>query len=324
MAKRQPKDEALAKTARLLLGLAASASVLLPLPLQAASSSTHAGLLDAPTLLMLGVNIGVIAFAIATAIGCLRATERAKQASEQAALEAERLRASESLLDTVFSAEPQTMLIWPGSGEPRMLAANLPPELGVPSDATLLLRFGDWLDEDFVSALENAMQTLSERGEAFNLMLSTRAQKHIEADGRASGGMISLKIRDLAGQRLDYANLVERHKQLDAEIASLRGLLDAEVATRSSTAKKTSEASFRGFDRLETAFAVFDAEQRLDNFNQAFVQLWQLDAEWLAGRPKGRRNPRPASAGKTAAGESGLSRLEAVVAFGLWLQYRGR
>ncbi len=286
MAERQRKDASRAKTARMLLGLSASASVLLPLPLQAASTSTHAGLIDAPTLLMLGVNVGVIAFAIATAIGCLRATERAKQASEQAALEAERLRASENLLDTVFSAEPQMMLIWPGSGEPRMLAANLPPELGVPSDATLLLRFSDWLDEESVSALETAMQILSERGEAFNLMLSTRAQKHIEADGRASGGMISLKIRDLAGQRLDYANLVERHKQLDAEIASLRGLLDAEVATRSSTAKKTSKASFRGFDRLATAFAVFDAEQRLDNFNQAFVQLWQLDAEWLAGRPK--------------------------------------
>ena len=102
MAKRQRKDEARAETARLLLRLAAVASVLLPLPLQAASSATHAGLLDAPTLLMLGINVGVIAFAIATAIGCLRATERAKQASEQAAIEAERLRASENLLDTVF------------------------------------------------------------------------------------------------------------------------------------------------------------------------------------------------------------------------------
>ncbi len=235
---------------------------------------------------MLGVNIGVIAFAIATAIGCLRATERAKVASEQAALEAERLRASESLLDTVFSAEPQMLLIWPGSDNPRMLAANLSPELGVPGDATALLLFSDWLDEASAAALENAMRNLSERGEAFNVMLSTRVQKHIEADGRATGGLISLKIRDLAGQRLDYATLVERHKQLDAEIASLRGLLDAEAATRSSTAKKTSEASLRGFDRLATAFAVFDAEQRLDNFNQAFVQLWQLDADWLTGRPK--------------------------------------
>jgi signal transduction histidine kinase len=235
---------------------------------------------------MLGVNIGVITFAVATAIGCLRATERAKEASERAALEAERLRASESMLDTVLSAEPQVMLIWPGSGNPRVLAANLSPALGVPTDATLLLRFSDWLDEASASALMNAMRNLSERGEAFNLMLSTRAQKHVEADGRATGGMISLKIRDLAGERLDYANLMDRHKQLDAEIASLRALLDAEAATRGPAARKTRDTSLRGFDRLATAFAVFDAEQRLDNFNQAFVQMWQLDAEWLGGRPK--------------------------------------
>jgi signal transduction histidine kinase len=286
MAKRQRIDEARAKTARMLLRLSVGASTLLPLPLQAATLSAHAGLLDAPTLLMLGVNIGVIAFAIATAIGCLRATERAKEASERAALEAERLRASESLLDTALTAEPQMMLIWPGSGNPRMLATNLAPGLGVPGDATALLRFSDWLDEASAASLETAMRNLSERGEAFNLVLSTRARTHLEADGRATGGTISLKIRDLAGERLDYANLMDRHKQLDAEIASLRGLLDAEVATRSSTARKTSDASFRGFDRLATAFAVFDAEQRLDNFNQAFLQLWQLDAEWLAGRPK--------------------------------------
>ena len=287
MAKRQRKDEARAKTARMLLRLSAVASVLLPLPLQAASSSTHAGLLDAPTLLMLGINIGVIAFAIATAIGCLRATERAKEASERAALEAERLRASESLLDTVLSAEPQTMLIWPGSGNPRMLAANLSPALGVPSDAAPLLRFSDWLDEASAPALENAMRNLSERGEAFNLMLSTRAQKHIEADGRASGGMISLKIRDLAGRA---ARLCEPDGAPQAARCRRSRRCAAcsmpKLRRASSAAKKTSETSFRGFDRLATAFAVFDAEQRLDNFNQAFVQLWQLDAEWLAGRPK--------------------------------------
>jgi len=246
----------------------------------------HAGLFDAPTLLMLGINIGVIAFAVATAIGCLRATERAKQAGERAALEAGRLRASETMLDTVLSAEPQVMLIWPGSGNPRILAANLSPALGVPTDEVPLLRFADWLTDASASALTDAMQNLSERGEAFNLMLSTRAGKHVEADGRATGGMISLKIRDLAGERLDYANLRDRHKQLDAEIASLRALLDAEVATRGSAARKTSETSLRGFDRLATAFAVFDAQQRIDHFNQAFVQLWQLDTQWLAGRPK--------------------------------------
>ena len=46
------------------------------------------------------------------------------------------------------------------------------------------------------------------------------------------------------------------------------------------------ETRFRSFDRLATAFAVFDADQRLAHFNQAYVELWQLDAEWLATHPR--------------------------------------
>ena len=46
------------------------------------------------------------------------------------------------------------------------------------------------------------------------------------------------------------------------------------------------ETRFRSFDRLATAFAVFDADQRLAHFNQAYVDLWQLDAKWLATHPR--------------------------------------
>ncbi len=49
---------------------------------------------------------------------------------------------------------------------------------------------------------------------------------------------------------------------------------------------RASETRFRSFDRLATAFAVFDAQQRLTHFNQAYVELWQLDPEWLATHPR--------------------------------------
>ena len=42
----------------------------------------------------------------------------------------------------------------------------------------------------------------------------------------------------------------------------------------------------RSFDRLATAFAVFDANKRLAHFNHAYVDLWELDPEWLATRPR--------------------------------------
>jgi signal transduction histidine kinase len=245
--------------------------------------------LDATSLLTLGINIGVIAFAVATAIGCLRATQRASEASERAGLEAERLRASEGTLEMVLAAEPQILLAWSGSEAPRVLAANLPIALGVPSNPQLLLRFGDWLDAPSATALDEAVRNLGQRGQAFNLMLRTQRQKHVEVDGRATGGTIALKIRDLAGQRLEYANLAEQHRQLDGEIAGLRALLDAEKSARGrgqAESKLSMEARFRSFDRLATAFAVFDPDQRLAHFNQAYVELWQLDAEWFTSHPR--------------------------------------
>ena len=96
--------------------------------------------------------------------------------------------------------------------------------------------------------------------------------------------MITLKVRDLAGQRLELAGLGEEHRKLDTEVASLRALLDTQ--TRETKAGTSVETRFRSFDRLATAFAVFDADQRLAHFNQAYVDLWQLDAEWLATHPR--------------------------------------
>jgi precorrin-2 methylase len=62
------------------------------------------------TLLTLGINLGVIAFAVGTAIACLRATERARKAEAEAQIEAERYRLSEGTLDTLLAAEPQALL----------------------------------------------------------------------------------------------------------------------------------------------------------------------------------------------------------------------
>ena len=75
-------------------------------------AATDPAAFDARTLLTLGINLGVIAFAVGTAIACFRATERARAAARvSAAAEADRYRQSESTLDTVLAAEPQALLI---------------------------------------------------------------------------------------------------------------------------------------------------------------------------------------------------------------------
>src|SRR5690349_21465726 len=63
---------------------------------QAAIAATAGIALDARMLLLLGITLGVIAFAIGTAIICLRTTQRARKAEAEAANEAERYRLSGS------------------------------------------------------------------------------------------------------------------------------------------------------------------------------------------------------------------------------------
>ncbi|MBC8021209.1 MAG: PAS-domain containing protein [Methyloceanibacter sp.] len=258
------------------------------LPLDAAMAAGEGPIFDARTLLMLGMNLGLIAFAVGTAIACLRATERARRAEAAAEREAERYRSSDGMLDTLLTAEPQALLAVTESGEAELLIATLPTALGVPQDTGDLLNFAAWLDAAAARELDEAIDWLVERGEPFNLMLRTQRDRYVEADGRTAGRTIVLKLRDLAGQRLELAESVGRHRQLEEQVASLRVLLaEAKKAelTRAET-KPSLDTRFRSFDRLATAFAVFDAQQRLTHFNQAYVVLWKLDPEWLATRPR--------------------------------------
>src|SRR5262245_21575820 len=286
------RSEAAPLLKRTLARLGFSLAVVIALPMAAAQAADPllplSAVYDTRMLLTLGITLGIIAFSIGSAIACLRATQAALRARDAANLEAERYRASESMLETILSAEPQVLLTWTAEAGPRVHAASL-PHLGVPPEPNHLLRFEEWLDEASAAELTDSMQALADRGEAFNLMLRTERQRHVEVDGRAAGGMIMLKVRDVAGQRLELADLGEQHRKLDTEVASLRALLDAQAKggdRRDAKGRASIETRFRSFDRLATAFAVFDADQRLAHFNQAYVDLWRLDPALLATRPR--------------------------------------
>ena len=110
------------------------------LPIDTAMAQDAAGF-DAQTLLTLGINLGIIAFAVGTAIACMRATKRARKQEAKAASEAERYALSESTLETVLAAEPQALLTLTETGEPELLVSNLPLSFGVPREPERLLNF---------------------------------------------------------------------------------------------------------------------------------------------------------------------------------------
>ena len=68
-----------------------------------------------------------------------------------------------------------------------------------------------------------------------------------------------------------------------------RGSIAIDVAaeeTAQGTLDRHIAAHIRTLDRVSAAVAFFDADQRLSFFNKAYVDLWELDENWLNSHPK--------------------------------------
>lgn len=102
----------------------------------------------------------------------------------------------------------------------------------------------------------------------------TRANPQAHLLGRAhtvlAGSMRALNIHEVplhgghAGYAIDVTPLEEAEKELDRHIKAHASTLN----------------------KLDTAIAIFGADQRLRFFNAAFVRLWSLDEKWLESKPR--------------------------------------
>ncbi len=330
--------------------------------------------LDVRTLLIIGILGGVIGVAVFAATVFLRAANRAQKAEALSTREVAQLQKRLSSIESIIQAEPQLLVFWEQTGEPNVIINNLEQDLGTPDDPRQVLRFRSWLEPDSASELENSLKNMFQEGSAFNLMLKTLVGGDLEADGRAAGGRLILKFRDVAGKRQELAELYEQQRNLEADIAANRALWDAapmpvwfrkedgkldwvnkayvkaveaenykvvcekqiellesrqrKVITKSLAKGKTyskrhntivsgerrafdtialplgkasagiaidvadletvkteldqlTEAHTRTLDKVATAVAIFGPDQKLNFFNQAYVDLWGLDAQWL-------------------------------------------
>lgn len=59
----------------------------------------------------------------------------------------------------------------------------------------------------------------------------------------------------------------------------------AAIATAQGELERQITAYDRTLDHVATSVAMFDREQRLKFFNEAFLKLWPLDADWLSSNP---------------------------------------
>ncbi len=165
-------------------------------------------------------------FSVLTASLHLVGRRRWTQREFALASELARTRAALDRANLFLASEPQILLAWDQpDGEPRIegdfaLVADAPSPRRV-------LAFGSWLEPGLAATLQQAVERLLERGEAFSLAAAGLRGRHFEIDGRAVAGCAVVRIRDVSGERLQLARLRDSHAEAHAALDALRALLDA-------------------------------------------------------------------------------------------------
>ena len=226
--------------------------------------------LDRYEVAALALTLGVILFAVVTAIMLLRTRGRAQRSEAEARSEIIALKAELDRTSTLLLSEPQVIVTWAAaSDEPEILGDTaIVTRIPVPRRA---LAFGSWLEPDKARAMESAVEALRSRGEGFAMALTTLAGRHIEAEGRAIGGRAVLRLKDTSGAKRELADLAVRYQRLARDVETLHALVDALPApiwardgtgrlvfanpayARAVEAKDGGEAVARGLELLDRA-----------------------------------------------------------------------
>ncbi|HEY4405153.1 MAG TPA: PAS-domain containing protein [Xanthobacteraceae bacterium] len=182
--------------------------------------------LDRHEIAALALTLGILCFAVVTAIMLVRTRRRLAETEAAARDQALSLRARADRANALLQSEPQVVIAWSTMDEePEIIGEpSLVTDMALPDH---VLGFGSWLDPEQAHAIENAVEALRARGVGFGMTLTTLSDRLIEADGQAIGGRAVLRLRNVSGIRHELGDLLVRHHKQIEETEALRTLIDA-------------------------------------------------------------------------------------------------
>lgn len=151
---------------------------------------------------------------------------KAREAIRNLKLEATELRRNVLTAEAIYRAEPQVLIFWDHESGMRLVTHTLDDMAGLPKDLKTLTKFGAWLDHTSAEDLKEALDCLFTEGRSFSVYLKLTSGISIEADGRATGTRVVLRLRDVAGTKRDLASILEQHRRLSSELRAIRALLN--------------------------------------------------------------------------------------------------
>jgi signal transduction histidine kinase len=222
----------------------------------------------------LTLTLGLLCFAVVTAILLVRTRARAAALEASARDDAARLRGDVERLKTLLLSEPLVLIQWTLAGDDPEIVGDTSQLLpGMPP--ARLLAFESWLEPSVANDLANAVLELRSEGRGFLMSMHNLAGAPIEAEGRVIAGRAVLRLREVSGTKGDLAELSIRYQSLLGTAEILRDLVDALPApiwmrdteglltfvnsayVRAVEAKDASEA-------VENSVEVFDRAARLE------------------------------------------------------------
>jgi signal transduction histidine kinase len=220
------KTNAIRTVRRAARALVPASPLLAVSPALAAPADTVAGF-DPGQTVLLAALLGVVGFAVISAIALIRRHNRA--VTENAALRGQvaSLKASADRAEALIEGEDQRFVAWNAPGEPPLVAGRLSAESGAPADRAGFLAFGTWLQPESAGRLDRAVARLRDGGESFAIAIASHSGRLIDVSGRTVGGSAVVRFRDLTGDRLARAEIAARHDLLVAEVDAMRAALQA-------------------------------------------------------------------------------------------------
>jgi len=243
--------------------------------------------IDQHQIAFIALVCGVVLFAVVTAIMLVRTRARAARLEAWSRDEIAALRDEVDRANALMLSEPQVVVVWPaGSDEPSI--DGDPAAVGV-SASHRVLAFGSWLDAGKASAMEQAVEALRARGEAFSMTLTTLSGRPIEVLGRAIGGRAVLRLKDASGIKRELVELVSRHEKLSAEVAPLRALIEtlpSPVWARDAAERLifVNSAYARAVDAKGAADALEHRVELLDSAARATIAQSRMSGDGYHGR----------------------------------------
>jgi signal transduction histidine kinase len=244
--------------------------------------------LDRHELAALGLTLGILCFAVVTAILLVRTRQRLGDAEAAARDESIAARAAIDRAYALLMSEPQVLIAWAAaSDEPEIIGD---PSLVASADAPhRLLAFGTWLAPAAARDMEHAVDALRARGISFAMTVTTLFDRVIEAEGHVIGGRAILRLREVSGIKYELAELTARHKKHAEDTAALAALIEtlpSPVWTRDGAGKLVfvNSAYARAVEAKDAAEAVDRGVELFDRAARAELSRAQEAARSYGGR----------------------------------------